>query len=572
VIPRSPRRRGWLLSVALIAAAVFAGGAADLASAAAAPPDAPLTVTGVPIDTVRGTPLTNQRVATFTDADPAGVLSDYTATIDWGDGTTTPGAVVANGAAGFAVNGTHTYSTAGVFTVVVTVHDVGGATASTQIAAGISLPGGQIAFQRGATSEIWMMNADGSGQAQLTSTSAGQFWDPAWSADGRQLATGAIVNGLRRPVFQAAPLNTALLTVPEPGVWLMNADASGLARLALVQQPSAAAPTLSRDGRFVTYVDSGSGRDIFSAAIALPHPLFQLTNRKTDYDPAWSPTGKTIAFTNAQNGPSHQHIFMMNRDGSGRVPVGSDTAENYSPAWSPGGDRLAFARAVPGSPSQLFVMGAGGGGARLVTATAADNPSWSPEGARIAFTALLPNGRREIRVINADGTGEHRIATDADEPAWRPSQCTSIRFCIGPIVTCVQCPVLTASRIVSPAFRVGPRPTAVSARSVPSGTTFAYTVSTNARVQIRILRIRTGHLRGGRCVSGAAPRGGRACLLASSAGTLLRRGRKGTNTASFSGRIGSRALGPGHYQAEFVAIDARGRRSAPRLLDFDVVS
>src|SRR2546423_1608977 len=137
----------------------------------------------------------------------------------------------------------------------------GALVAAVAFAAGISLPGGQVELQRGATSEIWMRNADGSGQAQLTSASAGKFWDPAWSADGKQLATGAIVNGLRRPgVFQAAPLDTALLTVPEPGVWVMNADASGLARLAVVQQPSAAAPTLSPDGRVVTYVDSGSGR------------------------------------------------------------------------------------------------------------------------------------------------------------------------------------------------------------------------------------------------------------------------------------------------------------------------
>jgi hypothetical protein len=263
---------------------------------------------------------------------------------------------------------------------------------------------------------------------------------------------------------------------------------------------------------------------------------------------------------------------MMYPNGSGQFPVGTDTAENFSPAWSPDGGRLAFARAVPGNPSQLFVMSAGGGGARMVTPTAADNPSWSPDGAMIAFTALLRAGRREIRVINADGTGEHRIATTADEPAWRPSQCTSVRFCIGPVVTCAVCPVLTASRIVSPAFRVGPRSTAISARAVPSGTTFAYTVSTSARVQVRVVRVRTGHLRGGRCVSGAAPRGGHACLLASSVGTLVRRGHKGTNTTSFSGRVGSRALGPGHYQAEIVAIDSRGRRSTPKLLDFDVVS
>src|SRR5436305_9953589 len=48
-------------------------------------------VTGVPVDVVRGTPLTNQRVATFIDFDPGGTVSDYSTTIDWGDGTSSAG-------------------------------------------------------------------------------------------------------------------------------------------------------------------------------------------------------------------------------------------------------------------------------------------------------------------------------------------------------------------------------------------------------------------------------------------------------------------------------------------------
>jgi PKD repeat protein len=74
-------------------------------------------------------------VASFTDADPAGVAADYTATIQWGDGTTSPG-IVAAAASSFTVTGSHTFaaSALGLQTITVTVCDAGGscATATSQ--------------------------------------------------------------------------------------------------------------------------------------------------------------------------------------------------------------------------------------------------------------------------------------------------------------------------------------------------------------------------------------------------------------------------------------------------------
>jgi PKD repeat protein len=61
-------------------------------------------------------------IATFTDADRLSLPSDFTATIDWGDGTTSTG-VVSGGNGTFAVDGTHTYMTAGEDTVTVTLAD-----------------------------------------------------------------------------------------------------------------------------------------------------------------------------------------------------------------------------------------------------------------------------------------------------------------------------------------------------------------------------------------------------------------------------------------------------------------
>jgi hypothetical protein len=89
--------------------------------------DAALTATPASISGTEGSSLT-AIVATFTDADPSPVLSDFTATIAWGDGNTTAGTITSNGA-GFNVTGTHTYATSGSFPVTVTINDAGGASA-----------------------------------------------------------------------------------------------------------------------------------------------------------------------------------------------------------------------------------------------------------------------------------------------------------------------------------------------------------------------------------------------------------------------------------------------------------
>jgi len=69
-------------------------------------------------------------VARFSDADPAALPSDFTATIDWQDGVVTPGTISKDPSGGFDVAGGHTYSIGGLKVVVVTIQDIGGSSAS----------------------------------------------------------------------------------------------------------------------------------------------------------------------------------------------------------------------------------------------------------------------------------------------------------------------------------------------------------------------------------------------------------------------------------------------------------
>ena len=85
---------------------------------------APLRIVVTPsqvANAVEGNPLTNVPVATFTDATGVYPASDYSATINWGDGAPlTTGTVVAT-SGGFTVDASHTYQLYGTYTISVTV-------------------------------------------------------------------------------------------------------------------------------------------------------------------------------------------------------------------------------------------------------------------------------------------------------------------------------------------------------------------------------------------------------------------------------------------------------------------
>ena len=70
--------------------------------------------------------------AIFTDQSSTGTLSDFSATISWGDSSSSPGTITGGpGNAPYTVSGTHTYASTGTFLITTTIADVDGSTTTT---------------------------------------------------------------------------------------------------------------------------------------------------------------------------------------------------------------------------------------------------------------------------------------------------------------------------------------------------------------------------------------------------------------------------------------------------------
>ena len=142
--------------------------------------------------------------------------------------------------------------------------------------------GSRIAFEghgpNDPNTEIYTANSDGSDLRQLTSA-AGNNTYPAWSPDGSSI------------VFESDRTGV-------PQVWEMNADGSGQTQLTFDNVPKDQVPDWSPDGSQIAYTadtsPDGNGGQIMvmNADGSGQHAI---TDGPNDYGPTWSPDGTKLA-------------------------------------------------------------------------------------------------------------------------------------------------------------------------------------------------------------------------------------------------------------------------------------
>jgi tol-pal system beta propeller repeat protein TolB len=243
--------------------------------------------------------------------------------------------------------------------------------------------------------QICLMNADGSGQKQITKLRATTYYG-SLSPDRQTIYFSSRDSG-----------NFEIYSIQVNGKKLKQLT-EGMGSLY--------APELSPDGKLVLFTNNSSGK---KRGLWVMDPngenLHRLTNQD-DIDPTWSPDGSMISFASSREGA--RQLFVMNADGSDVRKVTDLENMGGRSTWSPDGKRLAF-YAGPANDHNIYVININGTGLTQIT-HGGDNlgPSWSPDGNWIAFTSFR-DGNNEIYVIHPDGTGQMRL-TENPYSDWQP--------------------------------------------------------------------------------------------------------------------------------------------------------
>jgi Tol biopolymer transport system component len=134
--------------------------------------------------------------------------------------------------------------------------------------------------------------------------------------------------------------------------------------------------------------------------------------------------GKIVFETN-RNG--NADVYTMNPDGTNRINLTHNPAEDVEPRWSPDGSRIAFASNRTGN-FEIYTMSAAGGDLQRLTYNGANNrrPSWTAEGT-ILFHSVA-DGNRDIYAMKADGSNVRNLAPSPADDAYAAASPRSNRI------------------------------------------------------------------------------------------------------------------------------------------------
>ncbi|OLD96104.1 MAG: hypothetical protein AUG79_03695 [Gemmatimonadetes bacterium 13_1_20CM_4_69_16] len=220
---------------------------------------------------------------------------------------------------------------------------------------------------------------------------------------------------------------TRILFVMDGRVYMIDQDGADR-QLVSSSDHQAMSPAWAPDGRRFAYMEfsAGHGQLFVQPLGSGKRQPVVTTGQALDFTPAFSPDGKTLAFSRAtEEGTDLPQIYVMAADGTDQqlfAPFDYGvTGSSNAPDWSPDGQSVAFHRDVAGT-LQVFVLDVRTRAVRQLTSLGRnEDPTWAPDSRHLAFVSDR-SGYRQLWIIDLE-TGRIRPLlqqSGARLPAWSP--------------------------------------------------------------------------------------------------------------------------------------------------------
>jgi dipeptidyl aminopeptidase/acylaminoacyl peptidase len=307
-------------------------------------------------------------------------------------------------------------------------------------------------------STIWMASSEGGEPVQFT-RGAKRDTAPRWSPDGRLLAFLSDRDD-ERPQLYVMPASggearklTSLDGGASPAVWSPDGTCIVMAPQMPVETPPKDKQERDRwkqrprEIGVWPYKADGMGfilqnrSHLLAVSLADGEPAPLTEGDANDRAPAWSPDGRTIAFTRTRNAdepePELSDVWLVDPNGANPRRHTFTAGGANAPSWSPDGRTIAFfAPDEPGEPHpRVWIVPASGGDARALTSdydraavlapppAPTPGPVWSPDGTTLTFSVADRGNVHLVRVAVRDGaispvlTGERWVSSPHAAPS-----------------------------------------------------------------------------------------------------------------------------------------------------------
>lgn len=259
--------------------------------------------------------------------------------------------------------------------------------------------------------DLFTMRPDGTGVKRLTilPDPGWPFASPDWSPDGSQILF----------ISPSAPLH-------HTQVYRINADGTGLTQLTHSTAMDNDAATWSPEGSKILVSRAGTREHAIWVMNSDGTGFKKLTSDLYQNEhPEFTPDGKHIVYA-GQKGGLVSAIWIMNADGSNKRRLTPPALEAAAPDVSPDGSHIVFVKdGDPSKPESIYTMRINGSQITRLTRPGCCHhdslPNYSPDGKQIVFISdrnyPLLNGT-DIYEMNADGMNQRQVTSNLTLGGW----------------------------------------------------------------------------------------------------------------------------------------------------------